>query len=132
MAKKLIEYETVDNLNKLLKYNNTLLHIAASNKQYDMINILIDKKVDLNVRNIFNESVLDCLVVQQSNPKLLAVIKKLLSNGCQFKNEVMKKTNQQIMNMIKDKDILRTIVDYEKELLMANFDMKQKNTLKRI
>jgi len=44
----------------------------------------------------------------------------------------MKKTNQQIMNMIKDKDILRTIVDYEKELLMANFDMKQKNTLKRI
>ena len=34
------------------------------------------------------------------------------------------------MNMIKDKDILRTIVDYEKELLMANFDMKQKNTLK--
>lgn len=132
LAKKLIEYETVDNLNKLLKYNNTLLHIAASNKQYDMINILIDKKVDLNVRNIFNESVLDCLVVQQSNPKLLAVIKKLLSNGCQFKNEVMKKTNQQIMNMIKDKDILRTIVDYEKELLMANFDMKQKNTLKRI
>ncbi|HCJ8466445.1 TPA: hypothetical protein NV714_000118 [Escherichia coli] len=132
LAKKLIEYETVDNLNKLLKYNNTLLHIAASNKQYDMINILIDKKVDLNVRNIFNESVLDCLVVQQSNPKLLAVIKKLLSNGCQFKNEVMKKTNQQIMNMIKDKNILRTIVDYEKELLMANFDMKQKNTLKRI
>lgn len=132
LAKKLIEYETVDNLNKLLKYNNTLLHIAASNKQYDMINILIDKKVDLNVRNTFNESVLDCLVVQQSNPKLLAVIKKLLSNGCQFKNEVMKKTNQQIMNMIKDKDILRTIVDYEKELLMANFDMKQKNTLKRI
>lgn len=132
LAKKLIEYETVDNLNKLLKYNNTLLHIAASNKQYDMINILIDKKVDLNVRNIFNESVLDCLVVQQSNPKLLAVIKKLLSNGYQFKNEVMKKTNQQIMNMIKDKDILRTIVDYEKELLMANFDMKQKNTLKRI
>ena len=132
LAKKLIEYETVDNLNKLLKYNNTLLHIAASNKQYDMINILIDKKVDLNVRNIFNESVLDCLVVQQSNPKLLAVIKKLLSNGCQFKNEVMKKTNQQIMNMIKDKDILRTIVDYEKELLMANFDIKQKNTLKRI
>jgi ankyrin repeat protein len=132
LAKKLIEYETVDNLNKLLKYNNTLLHIAASNKQYDMINILIDKKVDLNVRNIFNESVLDCLVVQQSNSKLLAVIKKLLSNGCQFKNEVMKKTNQQIMNMIKDKDILRTIVDYEKELLMANFDIKQKNTLKRI
>lgn len=132
LAKKLIEYETVDNLNKLLKYNNTLLHIAASNKQYDMINILIDKKVDLNVRNTFNESVLDCLVVQQSNPKLLAVIKKLLSNGCQFKNEVMKKTNQQIMNMIKDKDILRTIVDYEKELLMANFDIKQKNTLKRI
>lgn len=132
LAKKLIEYETVDNLNKLLKYNNTLLHIAASNKQYDMINILIDKKVDLNVRNIFNESVLDCLVVQQSNPKLLAVIKKLLSNGCQFKNEVMKKTNQQIMNMIKDKDILRTIFDYEKELLIANFDIKQKNTLKRI
>lgn len=132
LAKKLIEYETVDNLNKLLKYNNTLLHIAASNKQYDMINILIDKKVDLNVRNTFNESVLDCLVVQQSNPKLLAVIKKLLSNGCQFKNEVMKKTNQQIMNMIKDKDILRTIVNYEKELLIENFDVKQKNTLKRI
>lgn len=132
LAKKLIEYETVENLNKLLKYNNTLLHIAASNKQYEMINILIDKKVDLNVRNTFNESVLDCLVVQQSNPKLLAVIKKLLSNGCQFKNEVMKKTNQQIMNMIKDKDILRTIIDYEKELLIANFDIKQKNTLKRI
>lgn len=132
LAKKLMEYETVDNLNKLLKYNNTLLHIAASNKQYDMINILIDKKVNLNIRNSFNESVLDCLVVQQSNPKLLAVIKKLLSNGCQFKNEVMKKTNQQIMNMIKDKDILRTIVDYEKELLIANFDIKQKKTLKRI
>lgn len=136
----LIENETTENLNELLLKRNsvsTLLHNAMHLKYFNIVNLLIDKGVNLNIRDSYNQTAMDILLTKtiKGTKKDILLLEKLLSNGSVFQN-IKNRNNKDMVDCILDDKLKKMVLEYEKNILLKEtaefFDVKQKRKIKRI